>query len=114
MRPSAWDSLWLVIVMMIAAVPFVLLATLGAPPPDPAPHPIALNELALAIKQADITSIEVSDPHGQATDRFGNTFAFQLQPATDALDTQSSGETISGRPMRHPLRRRRRDRRSQI
>jgi cell division protease FtsH len=90
MRPRVWEGLWLVLVMMIAAAPLILLATMGPPPPGPAPRPIALNELALAVKQATIASIDMSGPHGIATDRSGNTFSFQLQPATDALRTLSA------------------------
>src|SRR5690348_16730153 len=90
MRPSAWNLIWMAVVLALAASPFMLLALITSPGDGPAVPPIALNELALAVKRSTIRSIVVDGSQGVATDIFGEEFTFQVGPTTKALHALSA------------------------
>jgi cell division protease FtsH len=61
----------------------------------PAPSPIAFTELAQQVKSGQITAIEMSDDHGIARARTGQSYTFGLTPGTSLIKTLASfGVTV--------------------
>ncbi|MBV9134353.1 MAG: AAA family ATPase [Chloroflexi bacterium] len=90
MRPNIWDFVWLAVVGVLASLPFIVLTLVGSPRQGPPPRPIALNDLALAIQQSAIASVDVDEHGGVARDRLGSMYSFTLEPKTTLLKALST------------------------
>jgi cell division protease FtsH len=87
MRARASDVLLGLCVLAAAASPYLLLLVMGQYPSGPQSPPIAQNELAGAVKDGRISSIEISDDRGLARGTDGQQYWFQVNPATSELRT---------------------------
>src|ERR1700730_7076081 len=90
MRWHGSDLLRGLVLLGLAASPYLLLAILSQYANGPQYQPIALNELALEVEQGNIASIRVADDSGVVSDVHGHRYAFKLSQGVDALAVLSA------------------------
>jgi cell division protease FtsH len=78
------------VLLGLAASPYLILEILSQSTTGPQYQPIALNELAQDVEQGKIVSIRVSGDGGVASDVHGHRYAFQLSQGPDALAVLSA------------------------